>query len=138
MPVGSLWPYTGDVTPETENTPVPIPSRRGGARPGAGRKPKLKYEARELFNAAVDEHWDAIVTKLDESARAGDKDAIKMVIEHRIGRAPQSIEVNNQQTRVNFNMFFNPRVQETVKIFEDKIKQELVADIQNEYTPSMQ
>ena len=46
---------------EVENLKtIPI-SKHGGSRKNSGRKPKLKYEARELFNLAVDQRWPLIL-----------------------------------------------------------------------------
>jgi hypothetical protein len=105
-------------------------SKRGGARPGAGRKPKLQYEARELFNAAIDERWPLIVQKLDEWIVKGDKDILRLVIEQRIGRASQSLAISKQDdTRPNINLFFQPGVQAAVRVFEDELKREICAAI---------
>ncbi len=60
----------------------------GGERDGSGRKPKLKFEARELFYMAIDERWDRILAKIDKYIERGDKDILKMLIEQRIGRPP--------------------------------------------------
>jgi hypothetical protein len=69
-------------------------SKHGGAREGAGRKPKLQYEARELFYSAVDARWDTILAKLDKLITRGDFHALRWVLEQRIGRAPQSVEMD--------------------------------------------
>lgn len=74
-------------------------AKHGGARPGSGRKPKLKGDARELFYMAVDKRWDLLIAKLDEFIENGDKDIIKMVIEQRIGKAPQTVDLGNKDDK---------------------------------------
>ena len=97
-------------------------SKRGGARLGAGRKPKLQYEARELFNAAIDERWPLIVQKLDEWIAKGDKDILRLVIEQRIGRASQNVEVHKtQQGHINMAVFMNPHFQEAIRRLDNEI-----------------
>ena len=101
-------------------------SKRGGARPGAGRKPKLQYEARELFNMAIDKRWPLVMQKLDEWIDKGDKDILRLIIEQRIGRASQSLAVrNHDDSRPSINLFFQPGVQAAVRIFEDELKREI-------------
>jgi hypothetical protein len=68
-------------------------SKHGGARPGAGRKPKLQYEARELFYSTVDARWDTIMATLDKLIAQGDYHVLRWVLEQRIGKAPQSLEI---------------------------------------------
>ena len=68
-------------------------SKHGGAREGAGRKPRLQYEARELFCSAVDVRWDTILSKLDKLIASADFHTLRWVLEQRIGRAPQSVEM---------------------------------------------
>lgn len=72
--------------------------KRGGIRENAGRKPKLKDDARSLFYARVDEKWDQIMEALDYWIAKKDKDMLKLVIEQRIGKAPQSVEVEVEIT----------------------------------------
>lgn len=108
---------------EVENLKTIAISKHGGARKNSGRKPKLKYEARELFNLAVDQRWPLILEKIDELILKGDKDMIKMLIEQRIGRSPVAVSFNkfeNKQT--NFNLVLNPEMMEKTKAFEDEIK----------------
>ena len=73
---------------------------KGGKRLNSGRKPKIKsfkkFEARENFNIAVDKKWPEIMQKIQEYIDAGDRDILKMVIEQRIGKAPQSIKMDGQ------------------------------------------
>lgn len=72
-------------------------SRWGGERLGSGRKPKMKYEARELFYAAIDERWAKILKKIDHYITKGDKDILKMIIEQRIGRPSQQADITLEQ-----------------------------------------
>lgn len=71
----------------------------GGHRPNSGRKPKLKYDARQLFYACIDKKWDRIMEKLNEYIEEGDKDILKMIIEQRIGKAPQSLELTGNEEK---------------------------------------
>lgn len=108
-----------------ENLKTDEISSHGGARNGAGRKPKLQYQARELFNMVVDKHWHSILDQLVKDALEGDKEAIKMVVEQRIGRPSQSLEVKKQEVKVNYTLFTRPEVREAVRVFEDKLKKEI-------------
>jgi len=71
-------------------------STRGGARPGAGRKPRMNFEARELFYMRVDAFWEKIMEKIEDYVEKGDKDIIKMIIEQRIGKPAQSVDHTTQ------------------------------------------
>ena len=66
----------------------------GGLREGSGRKPRLQYEVRELFNNVIDDEWDNIIKVLQYHIRKGDKDMLKWCLEQRVGRAPQSVDIN--------------------------------------------
>jgi len=75
----------------------------GGKRNGGGRKPKNqeeiltpKFTARELFYKKVDERWDLLMEALDECLFNKDKDILKFVIEQRIGKASQAVNVDIQ------------------------------------------
>ena len=76
-----------------ENLKSEPQSNWGGSRPGAGRKPRLQYEVRDLFNFAIDEEWDNILKVVRYHVRKGDKDVTKWLIEQRIGKAPQTLDV---------------------------------------------
>lgn len=76
-------------------------SNHGGARPGAGRKPKLQYEARELFYAAVDARWETILAKLDALIARGDFNTIRWVLEQRVGKAAQSVDITTQGEKIS-------------------------------------
>ncbi len=71
-------------------------STRGGTRPGSGRKPKLKAEARELFYSKLDERWENIIQMLDKWIKEGDKEILKFLIEQRIGKPPQALRLANE------------------------------------------
>lgn len=73
--------------------------KNGGYRPGAGRKPKKTFEARELFNMTVDERWEKIISKVDFYIEQGDKDILKFIIEQRIGRSPQKVDMDLNDKR---------------------------------------
>lgn len=73
----------------------------GGVREGAGRKPRLQYEARELFNLAMDEEWGILNKFIRYYIRKGDKEMIKWVVEQRIGKAPQSMDITSKSLSVN-------------------------------------
>ena len=66
----------------------------GGTRPGSGRKPKLKYETRELFYQKIDEQWDQLVNSLITKAIEGDKEILKWILDQRIGKAAQSMQMS--------------------------------------------
>lgn len=104
-------------------------SKRGGARIGAGRKPKLQFEARELFNTSVDQNWDLLMKKVWEAVKNGDKDMIKFVLEQKIGKPAQAIDIKKEETRINYNLFYQPKVREAVRVLEDKIKGEITKEI---------
>jgi hypothetical protein len=69
----------------------------GGARKGAGRKPKLlqNYKVRELFNSVVDNCWDDIVVAMRHHIKKKDKDFIKFIVDQRIGKAAQALDVTS-------------------------------------------
>ena len=88
----------------------------GGSREGSGRKPRLQYEARELFNAVIDEEWVNITETLLNYVRKGDKEVLKWVIEQRIGRSPQSIDISARSAVLNINEI--PDAERTEKVME--------------------
>lgn len=73
----------------------------GGVRNGSGRKPRLQYESRELFNNAIDDEWENILEVLHSYIQKGDKEIIKWVVEQRIGKAPQSMDVTSKSISMN-------------------------------------
>ena len=104
-------------------------SKRGGARIGAGRKPRLQFEARELFNMAVDENWDLLMEKVWEAVKNGDRDMIKFVLEQKIGKPAQFLNIQKQETQVHHNIFYNPKIREATRIYEEKLKGELLKGV---------
>lgn len=84
-----------------ENLKTEEKSNWGGAREGAGRKPRLQYEARELFNEEIDKDWVYLATLVRYHIRKGDKDLLKWVIEQRIGKAPQSLNIEARSAVLN-------------------------------------
>lgn len=80
----------------------------GGVREGAGRKPRLQYEARELFNLAVDQEWEILTKMIRYYIRKGDKEMIKWVTEQRIGKAPQSVDMTAKGLFLNVTERVNP------------------------------
>lgn len=68
-------------------------SNWGGYREGSGRKPRLQYEIREFFNNSIDDEWENIMEVLRTQIRKGDREVIKWVVEQRIGKAPQSMDI---------------------------------------------
>jgi len=105
-------------------------SKRGGARLGAGRKPKLQFEARELFNVAIDDRWEQIMQKIDGLIEKGDKDILRLCVEQRIGKAGQSLSIKNEDSaRPAANLFYQPRIQVAVRVLEDQLKREIVNSV---------
>jgi hypothetical protein len=93
--------YTLPVGKSLEKLKTEEKSNWGGARTGAGRKPKLQYEVRELFNLAIDDYWEDIIKVLHYHIRRGDKEVMKWVIEQRVGKAPQTLDVNARGAFLN-------------------------------------
>lgn len=109
-----------------ENLKTEDISKHGGARPGAGRKPKLQFEARELFNNAIDDRWGRIMQKIDAHIEKGDKDILRLCVEQRIGKAGQSVSFKNEDSpRPAAELFFNPRIQIAVRVLENDLKREI-------------
>lgn len=63
---------------------------RGGARPGAGRKPGVSNRS-QLRDQLSQEQIDALVIKGMERAEAGDSIMLKFILEQIFGKAPQSL-----------------------------------------------
>ncbi len=71
-------------------------SKRGGARPNSGRKPKADYSVRELFKQAFDqefqfEDWVKFIKTAKE-----DPKLMPYIIDQRIGKATQAIDLTNK------------------------------------------
>lgn len=60
-----------------EKLNTPKESSWGGNREGSGRKPRLQYEVRELFNSAIDNEWEDIVNVIHSYVKNGDKEVVK-------------------------------------------------------------
>ncbi|MEI7765669.1 MAG: hypothetical protein WCI93_03750 [bacterium] len=76
-----------------ENLKKDKKSSWGGIREGSGRKPRLQYEARELFYNAIDDEWENIIKILKYQIHRGDKEILKWTIEQRIGKAFQNVDI---------------------------------------------
>lgn len=74
----------------------------GGKRDGSGRKPKAKlkgkFNAREELYKWIDERWDTLTAGV--AVNFEDKDMIKYLIDQRIGKAPQNLNLGNQDGEV--------------------------------------
>ena len=114
------------VSERLENMKMEHKSSHGGAREGAGRKPKLQYEARGLFYSTIDDRWDMIVSKLDELIAKGDSSTLRWLLEQRIGRAPQSIDITTQGDKITPD---NQISEDAISIAEDLLKLKLVEGI---------
>lgn len=101
-------------------------SKRGGARIGAGRKPKMQHEARELFNMAIDDRWPILIAKMDQFIEDGDKDMIKWMVEQRIGRPVQSVAVKKVENTSSYSLFYNPEIRKATTEFEDRLKEMII------------
>jgi hypothetical protein len=63
---------------------------KGGARPGAGRKPGVTNRP-QLRDMLTQEQIDALVAKGIEKADAGDSLMLKFMLEQIFGKAPQPL-----------------------------------------------
>lgn len=99
--------------------------KRGGFRPGSGRKPKYQYEAREILNMAIDERMPKIFEKLDDLIEKGDPTILKMLIEQRYGRptVPETPKISQKQQINQF--FFDPAIRAKVLEVESELKKKL-------------
>lgn len=96
-------------------------SKHGGARPGAGRKPRLQYEARELFYSAIDDRWEAIIDKLDVLITKGDQATLRWLLEQRVGKAPQSIDVTTQGDKITAEEKPEPFSEDTIAAINELV-----------------
>lgn len=77
-------------------------AKHGGKREGSGRKSKKQIEkltrqaARARFNNWVDKHWHLLEEKCLEYVMEGDKNFILFMINQRIGTAPKTLELGNE------------------------------------------
>ncbi len=97
----------------------------GGARSGAGRKPRLQYEARELFYSAIDEEWENIIKVLQYHIRRGNKDVMKWAIEQRIGKAPQSVDISAKGAFLNVSKEIGAKKEIDVMTIAKRVSAEL-------------
>jgi len=69
-----------------------IKSKRGGKREGAGRKPKVdEIKKAEKMDAVGS--IDAVLEKCYQLAIEGDMNAIKFWVDHRLGKAKESKDI---------------------------------------------
>ena len=70
--------------------------KRGGARPGAGRKPKAVIEQQEcrrdtILRVVTDARWEKIVNKAADQAEAGDPIARSWLAPYVAGKVPDKV-----------------------------------------------
>jgi hypothetical protein len=63
---------------------------------------------RELFNLTVDEEWENISKVLRYYIRKGDKEIVKWIVEQRIGKAPQNLDISAKGAFLNVSEQINP------------------------------
>jgi hypothetical protein len=69
---------------------------KGGARPGAGRKPGLQAEAyRKALLDLVEKNREGLAKALVERGLAGDIPALKEINDRTLGKAPQPLTGEN-------------------------------------------
>ncbi len=117
------WGYMNTVS--IENLKTTAKSNWGGIREGSGRKPKLQYEVRELFNRAVDEEWGNIMEAILIQARNGDKDTLKWLIEQRIGKAPQNMAITAQGAFLSVSEAYNKEASDNIVEIARRVSEEL-------------
>jgi hypothetical protein len=92
----------------------------GGARPGAGRKPKHEEDrARRLCCSAIIEKYGSLEKGLQALLKSNDTTLIKFVWEHAIGKPTDKIDLGN--TGGNVYVFELPK--NGRELAEDAIKQ---------------
>ena len=74
----------------------------GGARKGAGRKPKAEEQKLiERLDAIIDK--DEAVGKLGELVAKGDMRAIQLYLSYRYGKPKESVDINSSEgLNINF------------------------------------
>ena len=92
----------GNLKKEDKNQVIKdvIVKQHGGVRPNSGRKPKLQFEARELFNQFIDKNWGKIMENVTKWIDEGDKDMHKYILDQRLGKAVQGIDVGKNKGNV--------------------------------------
>lgn len=78
-------------------------SNHGGKRAGSGRKQKTRlkknFKAREDLYWWIDENWATLLNGLKTALTAKDKEMIKYLIDQRIGKAPQYLELGGDSKK---------------------------------------
>ena len=74
----------------------------GGAREGAGRKPKaLEQKLIERLDAIIDK--DEAICKLGELVAKGDMRAVQLYLSYRYGKPKESVDINSSEgLNINF------------------------------------
>ncbi len=91
-PLKMVESLTDEMLQRVADGSSPSPARRGGARPGAGRKPKaLKYAVEiESAESQILKALPCVLESLIISAKMGDVGAAKYLVDRVLGRvAPQ-------------------------------------------------
>lgn len=96
--MGELQKEQNLMVEKVENSPW---SKNGGKRKGSGRKQKehlrKNFQAREELYKWIDENWEALMKGLKVSLDKEDKEMIKYLIDQRIGKAPQRVEMTGEE-----------------------------------------
>jgi len=78
----------------------------GGARPGAGRKPKAdELKLIERLDNIID--GDNAINKLNDLIEDGNFNAIKLYLEYRYGKPKESLDVTSDGETLSFNELLN-------------------------------
>ena len=85
---------------EKLNSRTVVAKVNGGKREGSGRKPKMQYEARELFNMYIDARMAKILENVAKWIDEGDKDMHKYILDQRLGKAVQGIDIGKNKGNV--------------------------------------
>ena len=74
----------------------------GGARQGAGRKPKaIEQKLIERLDAIIDK--DEAISKLGELVAKGDMRAVQLYLSYRYGKPKESVDINSSEgLNINF------------------------------------
>ena len=81
--------------------------KHGGARQGAGRKPKAQEQKLiERLDNLIDK--DEAIGKLGELVRKGDMRAIQAYLSYRYGKPKESVDINSSEgLNINFRDLIN-------------------------------
>ena len=79
----------------------------GGARQGAGRKPKaIEQKLIERLDAIIDK--DEAISKLGELVAKGDMRAVQLYLNYRYGKPKESVDINSSEgLNINFRELIN-------------------------------